>query len=594
MSSTNQQNNAQAPYDLRAAYEVQQDLAVACALHSEIVWDVIGPDQSDILIKKLECMFPYDNKVYTSKKDLRKSKQHNARIKEVRNKLFRNIWQQRKYTNGALLHSIIYIIVTPELDLDKAKYTHNYTIHPIFRTRRCLNANGSAGCCMIFIDEQSRIYQNWKDFVNNNELPVGTMISPIHGNYTLDNDNKVVLEYSLTPAYSNKTLSSIDNFIAAASVVGQAATMFHPVFAILAIGTKTYETIRDYQKMSNKVERGTATNINANLNLTGNIISLTSSVATFGAYMTVPKGNELSFTASISIQAINGATTLINCTKLIMTTYDLFTRYFLDEEELDFNDLLAFGSSLILFTSSLNNIVITSQIGKVGGNTLRSLLQSNIKAGLTLLSGEVIKQAGQNAGNFDLLRLVNDIPYKEVLCNIHKIYTNLTQSGFLATLSVLGAGTMEVVPGLLVQVVNKEISEFNLAELSKHYGLKFVQHISNSNNLLDVLNGMGVYFSATVVQFLLNQTRSFIETTVDAIDSQQSTFITTEMILYKMFSYTIKNYKNHTYEFLDMKRNDIMLGVTNFFKSLNPKPTTENANKYNCGICGGYYYLVDI
>lgn len=87
----------------------------------------------------------------------------------------------------------------------------------------------------------------------------------------------------------------MDNIIATASVVGQAATMFHPFFAILTIGTKTYETIRDYQKMSDKIERGTTTNLNANLNLTSNLVGLTSSIATFGAYMSVPKGNELSY-----------------------------------------------------------------------------------------------------------------------------------------------------------------------------------------------------------------------------------------------------------------------------------------------------------
>ncbi|KAI8123444.1 hypothetical protein CVS40_5846 [Lucilia cuprina] len=592
--SANKPNYVEPPVDLRAAVEVQQDLAAACALHSEIVWDVLGPDQSDILIKKLECMFPDDKKVYTSKQDIRRNKQYNARVKEIRVKLFRNIWQQRKYTNGALLHSIIYIIVTQELELDKAKYSHNYTIHPIFRTRRCLNSNSSSGCCMIFIDEQSRIYQSWNDFVKNNVLPVGIMIAPANGTYSLDQNDNVQLEYAKTPSYSRKTLTKIDNFVAAASVVGQAATMFHPVFAVLTIGTKTYETIRDYQKDSDKVERKTATNFNANLNLTGNIISLTSSVATFGAYMTAVTGNQLSLSANMSIQAINGAATLINCTKFVITTYDLFTRYFLDEEELDFNDILAFGSSLILFTSSINNIVITSQIGKVGGNTLRSLLQTKVKAGLTLLSGEVIKYAGQNAGNFDLMRLVNDIPYKDVLCNIHTIYTNLTKTGFLATLSVLGAGIMEVIPGLFVQVANKEITELNFLELTNHYGSKFVQHIANSNNLIDILNGMGVYFSASVVQFLLNQTRSFIETTVDEIDAQQNTFLTTEMILYKMFSFLVKNYKNYTYEFLDTKRDDIILGVAKYFKSLNPKPIDENLNKYNCGICGGYYYVVDL
>lgn len=38
MSSKSQSEAA--PIELRAACEVQQDLAVACALHSDIVWDV--------------------------------------------------------------------------------------------------------------------------------------------------------------------------------------------------------------------------------------------------------------------------------------------------------------------------------------------------------------------------------------------------------------------------------------------------------------------------------------------------------------------------------------------------------------------------
>lgn len=190
--------------------------------------------------------------------------------------------------------------------------------------------------------------------------------------------------------------------------------------------------------------------------------------------------------------------------------------------------------------------------------------------------------------------MINDIPYKDILYNLHTIYTNLTTSGFLATLSCLGAVTLEVIPGLSVKVLNKEITEFDLFELTKHYGLKFVQHIANAHNLIDILNGMGLYLSTTVVQFLLNQTKSFIETTVDMIDAQQNTFVTTEMVLYKMFLFTLKEYKNYTYEFLDMKRDDIILGVTNYFKSLNPKPIDENAKRNNCDICGGYYYLVDI
>lgn len=57
----------------------------------------LGSDQSNILIQKLECMFPDDKKVYTSKIDLRNAKKHNTKVKEIRVKLFRNIWQQSEY-----------------------------------------------------------------------------------------------------------------------------------------------------------------------------------------------------------------------------------------------------------------------------------------------------------------------------------------------------------------------------------------------------------------------------------------------------------------------------------------------------------------
>ncbi|XP_061389584.1 uncharacterized protein LOC133324760 [Musca vetustissima] len=588
--------------ELRAAIEVQQDLAVTSTLQTEIVWDVLGPDQGDVLCKKLEYMFPDDRTVYASKQDIRRARRHNVNVKEIRAKLFQNIWQQRKYTNGVLLHSIIYVIVTSDTDVENAKLSHNYSIHPIFRTRRCLNSNSSSGCCMIFIDEQSRIYKNWNDFVKNNELPIGVMVAPANGCYSLDDNNMVQLECCLTPAYHRKSLAKMDAVFSAVSAVGQATTLVHPIFSLLTIGAKTYETLRDYQRMSDKVSHGTATKTSANLNLSGNVICLTSSVATLGAYMVVPNGGALSFTANMSIQAVNSAATLINCTKFILTTYDIFTRYFRDEADLQFSDLMAFGSSLLLLTNSVNNMVITSQLGNIGGNSLRSLLQTNIKAGLSLVAEEAIRFTTQNGNKFDLLRLVNDIPYKDILRTMHTICENLTPTGFLTTISAIGTVVLEMSPGLAVEVTNKEITQLNFIELAKVYGSKFVKHIANSNNLIDVLNGMGIYFSEAVIQLIFNQTRLFVNTCVDVIDEQQNTFLTTEMILFKMFTFAVKNYTNLSYEYLDNKRDELIQGVAEYFQSLNPIPPlssssssdTESGSKRNCDVCGGYYYLVEL
>ena len=59
---------------------------------------------------------------------------------------------------------------------------------------------------MIFIDEHSRIYQNWNDFLQYNKLPVGTMIAPSKGCYAF-NDDSLVLYFFKKKNSRNNNLS---------------------------------------------------------------------------------------------------------------------------------------------------------------------------------------------------------------------------------------------------------------------------------------------------------------------------------------------------------------------------------------------------
>lgn len=52
--------------------------------------------------------------------------------------------------------------------------------------------NNSSGCCMIFIDEHSRIYQNWQQYLKNNILPGGIMVAPSNGIYSLNENDEVI------------------------------------------------------------------------------------------------------------------------------------------------------------------------------------------------------------------------------------------------------------------------------------------------------------------------------------------------------------------------------------------------------------------
>lgn len=101
------------------------------------------------------------------------------------------------------------------------------------------------------------------------------------------------LECFLTPTTFKNKLAIADNVVAVASLVGQAAILLHPASLAITIITKAYETIRGYQKISDNVKRGVSTNLNKNVALAGNVISLTSSVITLGAYMKLPAGKSL-------------------------------------------------------------------------------------------------------------------------------------------------------------------------------------------------------------------------------------------------------------------------------------------------------------
>lgn len=99
------------------------------------------------------------------------------------------------------------------------------------------------------------------------------------------------------------------------------------------------------------------------------------------------------------------------------------------------------------------------------------------------------------------------------------------------------------------------------------------------------------------MQLLLNQARQFIDTCADVIDKEQNTFLSTEMILFKMFSFAVKNYKDLSFEYLNKKRDELIQGVTKYFQSFNPKPNQldiDNGAKRSCEVCGGYYYIIEI
>lgn len=58
------------------------------------------------------------------------------------------------------------------------------------------------GDSRVVIDENGNIYANWDSYKETNKLKCGIMVAPQNGCYTFDEDGKVKLEFSETPAAS--------------------------------------------------------------------------------------------------------------------------------------------------------------------------------------------------------------------------------------------------------------------------------------------------------------------------------------------------------------------------------------------------------
>lgn len=94
------------------------------------------------------------------------------------------------------------------------------------------DSTNSSDCCMVFVDDQGRVYQNWMAYVENNELPKGIMVAPRRGVYNLIND-VVQLETWVTPVATTRrqVLNAMDTTTA---VTGLAAASV-PLLGLLAV-----------------------------------------------------------------------------------------------------------------------------------------------------------------------------------------------------------------------------------------------------------------------------------------------------------------------------------------------------------------------
>lgn len=532
-------------------------------------------------------------------------------LDKQRQQLFENVWKQRIYTNRTLLSTIIYVLVTNETDPTLALQSTSFSCHPVIRTRKCMRGEGenSEGCCMIFIDEEGRVYGNWEQYVRNNALPKGTMIAPKQGIYTFifnaDKD-EVQLVVQSTPSswIKQKILNAGDSIATVGGLVATvpvAATLALPVAApiliaatVVGVSTAAYSTLRSATRLIDRRWHSQSTSLRDRearsswLGVAGGVVGLGATGATTALNVL---SNKTSLATQLAVKGINVSSIVISGTGVINGVYDLYSKIS-DDQSLSSFDMLQIASSLLIFTHSVNNLRIASKV--TNGSSFRRALRHQTRKVLDRISQESSKlhrgdstATGAKKFKFDIVRTLNDIPIKEALLSMHKIHSHLAQGA-----TVLGAvGAAGLLPSFIIPGVGGEM-RLNVSELTTQFGIKFVQQIGNLASFMDVLDGMTKYFSEQAAQLLMQLTRTFVEQNVESIDRTLNTFVSTELVLYRMLMHCINNYENCAVDFLEQRRQDILDIISKYFESLQPAPiNSKSSRKLKCVTCKGVYYI---
>ncbi|KAH8395352.1 hypothetical protein KR222_010544, partial [Zaprionus bogoriensis] len=551
----------------------------------------LAPDQAEVLRQKI------DNLIGD------KGEKRKKAVGRQREQLFQNVWQQRKYTNRILLSAIIYVLVSSERDPELAMHSTSFSCHPVIRTRKCLTEPpddcDSDGCCMVFIDEHGRVYGNWRDFVFHNTLPGGTMIAPTQGIYkiTNDEDKGVLLMVHATPAsrVKHKILNAGDTVATLgglASTVPVAAALAMPVAPPLLLGATVvgmtaaaYSTVRSVGWLYDRHQYSQSTSLRDSeargnwLGVAGGVVGLGATGATQALSTAVQAGAELNAAAQLAVKGINMSSVVIAGTGVANDVYDIYLKI-KDDQPLTGIDVLRLASGLIIFTHSVNNLRLASNVSDA--SALRQAVShetSKVFGQIAEESAIVHNDPGSNR-RFDFVRTLNDIPYKEALLGLHEVHKHLVAVG----------------TGLLPNLIDLDASgklRLNVAMLGTRFGPKFVQHIGNAASLMDLIAALGEYFSEQAVQLLLQLTRSFLEQHVDGIECVLNTFLSTETVLYRILMECVRNYKDLTAEYLEQRSEEILATLSEYFQAMDPI-NKQSSERIKCVDCHGYYYISDL
>ncbi|KAG4071418.1 hypothetical protein HA402_011572 [Bradysia odoriphaga] len=494
-------NDLALEYRKITAEEQQQEFCSYLGFQSEtIIWDEYDPetdpDSQSLLLKKINLIFgdevddaivggensaatTPDSETSSStgensstdaeSKAARKRAARNERFKKMKEKLADAIWNQKKYNKDTLLMSPIFVALVTDYeqyqkDLSWCKYSLEYSLHPVFRIIKCRKNGESHGCCMIFVDEHARVYQNWEEFKMNNDYTPGYIVAPSLGVYNTngdidsDNFNRVQLEVFPSScvttasklAATADTVSTVGGLAATGiTIASVAAVPMLPIVAtgalITGLGCAAYSVGRSTFKLVDRSKHEQTINVTDNearshwFGLVAGAVGLGAGAASKGLASAASRGSNISKVVTGSVNMLNGAAILMNGVGTLNGVYAIFLKK-KDGENISMLEIVQLSSSLFIFTHSVynfqtaKNIVKSAQKSTIG--EYRRGLSRNQQKAFDKLVKETIRQKGVDAGHVDVIRSLRNIKEpKQFFGDAYKVNKELNKNNIRMSLN---------------------------------------------------------------------------------------------------------------------------------------------------------------
>ncbi|XP_073843170.1 uncharacterized protein isoform X2 [Musca autumnalis] len=583
-------------------------------------------------------------------------------IEKTRENIFESLWAQRKYTNCNSVTYIFYVMVTEETDFKAAPDSTKYSCHPVFRCRKCVAGNDSRSCCMVYVDETGRVYQDWKSFVEDNVLPGGTMVSPRRGVYNFDRNGDVILDVYCTPSGTRgakvmnvaQTSSAVLGVGAACVPIAAALTLpvAAPVMAVaglVGLGVGAFSTITSALNLNDRHKHEQSISITDSqargsyLGIAGGVLGMAAAGAT-RVLNSMAVAGKATAGIEVIVNGINISTIVISGTGIANGVLDIIFKY-RDDDTISTMDVLQLSASLVLFTHSVYNFQLASQIAnEARTNSIRSYretLSNRLRRMFDKMSKEASRIRGETQGKMDIIRNINKIPGRQYLNDLFKVNKRLNEAkvrpefgkgdeavvlnnelpvdavtlavgqtarlflngkvggvngadGLLNLEEILNgreisgsfSRTMEVLRGLSVFLPSGGIIELI------RFGERFLTQVADGEKFQDVIEAMASKLPEKVVVFVFELAQRFIEDMMPEIARVLKFNISTESALYRILKYILTRIENCTYECIVTKRQEIMQYLRRYYLSLNCNNTQANSKR--CSKCDGWYYICQL